>query len=364
VVTKSGPDARPGANAKPEFSLALFEQLNEEYRDHRLVTRPPRRDTDGRMDAARRRLAGLGRDVELEGRRVLEIGAAHGHLASLLVLEGGAASAVGVDIVESDEWERFQGPGVSFVKADLAREDVFEPGSVDLVVSNAVLEHVDRPLAMLAAIWRLLADGGEAWLIFNLYRGPKASHRYREIFFPWPHLLFEDSVVEEYYREHHGRSGSFAWVNKLTAAEYLTAFGELGFEIAGHRLTKTPIDLRFYARFEEKLGRYPALDLEMDFLWLKLRKSGSQAASVPDLGYTDRQIELYRQLDALRAGLPVPPPAERQRPQAGRGGGAEKALADLRRQHELLLNARAVRAARAVRSAQARLSALLSRSQG
>ena len=37
-----------------------------------------------------------------------------------------------------------------------------------------------------------MAFGGLAWIKAN--RGPKASHRYRWVNFPWPHLLFTDEV--------------------------------------------------------------------------------------------------------------------------------------------------------------------------
>lgn len=53
----------------------------------------------------------------------------------------------------------------------------------------------------------------------NLYRGPQASHRYREVFFPWPHLLFEDGVFEAYYRHIGMRPARPAWFNRLTAAD-------------------------------------------------------------------------------------------------------------------------------------------------
>jgi ubiquinone/menaquinone biosynthesis C-methylase UbiE len=73
---------------------------------------------------------------------------------------------------------------VRYDRVDLAREQPFPDSSFDLVISNAVLEHVDRPLRMLESISRLLSPTGEAWLKFDLHRGPKASHRYREVFFP------------------------------------------------------------------------------------------------------------------------------------------------------------------------------------
>jgi SAM-dependent methyltransferase len=279
------------------YDLALFEQLNAEYSDKPLVPSAPGLDSASRARRARRKLRQIGADVSLEGKRVLELGCAHGQLTRLLVKRGGARRAIGVDVVESPNWEKIRRKRVDFRVADLAGDEVVEPGSIDVVVSNSVFEHVKRPLPTIEAISRMLARGGTAWLMFNLHRGPKASHRYREIFFPWPHLLFDRAVCAEYYRKHHGRDQTFAWVNHLTAAEYVEASVGAGLEIARHQLSTTPIDVPLYRRFAEKLSAYPALDLETDFMLLVLRKRGRRPQP-PRLGYLERQRALD---DALSA---------------------------------------------------------------
>lgn len=102
---------------------------------------------------------------------------------------------------------------------------------------------------MLQRAHDLLVPGGNLLLSANLYRGPKASHRYREIFFPWPHLLFSDEVIDDFYRNHlkmipEGETwlseesvepsyrdqelwGS-AWVNQLSIADYFNYFNLAG----------------------------------------------------------------------------------------------------------------------------------------
>ena len=112
------------------------------------------------------------------------------------------------------------------------------------------------------------------YLNANLYRGPSASHRYREVFFPWPHLLFTDEVFEEFYQVMHNRAAYPAWVNKLVAAEYEAYFRHLGFAIESIGFTLRSIDEPFYARFEEKLGRYPRFDLERDFIVAVVSRPG------------------------------------------------------------------------------------------
>jgi 2-polyprenyl-3-methyl-5-hydroxy-6-metoxy-1,4-benzoquinol methylase len=277
---------------EPKYDLALFERLNEEYSAKPLVRSPPGLDATTRMKRANRKLRQIAADVDLDGKRVLELGCAHGQMTRQLARKGGAREAIGVDVVPSPMWEEFRGKRVNFTAVDLASGDAFPPGSIDVVVSNSVLEHVRRPLAMLEAIARLLKVGGVAWLMFNLHRGPKASHRYREVFFPWPHLLFDAAVGAAFYRKHHDRDSTFAWVNRLTAAEYMEACLTAGFHVVRHERRVTPIDIPFYRRFIEKLGSYPALDLETDFLILVLKKRRLPARRSPTLGYLERQREL------------------------------------------------------------------------
>ena len=104
------------------------------------------------------------------------------------------------------------------------------------------------------------------YLSANLYRGPKASHRYRDVFFPWPHLLFSDDVFAEYYVSIGKPANRAAWVNQLSVADYCNYFNLIGFEIRNLSFNKTPIDEAFYRRFADKLERIPRFDLERDFL--------------------------------------------------------------------------------------------------
>ena len=91
-----------------------------------------------------------------------------------------------------------------------------------------------------------------------MYRGPKASHRYRDVFFPWPHLLFDDDVFVEFYKGRGRNNVRAAWVNKLTVPHYETYLRQLDFEVVRQWTTGTPIDEAFYQRFIDRLGRYPA----------------------------------------------------------------------------------------------------------
>jgi SAM-dependent methyltransferase len=285
-----------------DYDLALFERLNKEFEARPLKPTPVRHDVKSMQEKAERRITTISRQLEadFQDKEVLELGCGHGWLTAYLPSRAGASRAIGVDVRRYSAWDQHDDPRASFLVADMAVEDIVPDDSVDYVLSGAVMEHVERPVEMLESIHRALRPGGRAWLYFNLYRGPQASHRYNEVNFPWPHLLFDDDVCEEYYARHNERRGvRFAWVNRMTLAHYVLACHEIGFAIVGVRRRVTPIDLGFYVRFRDKLSRYPALDLETDFATLVLEK-GTEPGPLPELGYLERERELASQL----AGIP------------------------------------------------------------
>jgi hypothetical protein len=75
------------------------------------------------------------------------------------------------------------------------------------------------------------------------------------VFFPAPHLLFEDDVFEDFYRHIGMRPVRPAWVNRLTAAEYQRHFDLLGFSAQKLWYSITPLNREFYRRFEDRLSR-------------------------------------------------------------------------------------------------------------
>ena len=262
------------------YDLELFLQLNKEYEAKPIVARPRTFDEQSLDEAAAKRLGKVERLVDLSGKRVLEIGSGRGHICRRLADHYGC-EVVGVDIKEYDQWESLSGRNVDLRIHDVSADDNASLGTFDLILSFAVWEHVEHPYAALQGVKELLGPEGRAYLYANLYRGPKASHRYRDIFFPWPHLLFTDEVFAEFYLHTIGHERRAAWVNKLTAAHYCFYFDRL--ELVPEQLffSKDVFDAGFYARFEDVLGRYPRFDLSHDFIHAVLRHRDAKPIEPP-----------------------------------------------------------------------------------
>jgi SAM-dependent methyltransferase len=255
----------------PVMDLALLETLNEEYRAKPLVREPPQYDQDSREDRARRRLLDVHHAIGLADRRVLEVGCGAGFEVWYLSHHF-KADAWGVDVSERRAWQTLADDRTHFVCADLSTDQPFAANSIDRVISFSVLEHVVHPYGVLAELYRIMKPGGLAWISANLHRGPRASHLYREIFFPFPHLLFSDDVIDQFRRKHHGRTEGAVWVNRLSWAQYEDYFREIGFRMRSLRFSETPLDEEFYDRFEDILGRYPRWDLTKDFFYTIVQK--------------------------------------------------------------------------------------------
>ena len=259
----------------PHYDLDLFRELNEEYSENSAAqahVAAIRQSEADRLASTAKRLERVDRDLKFKrGMRVLEIGCGRGHLGAILTRAYGC-EVVGVDIRTYEDWDGFLDEGLDLRIHDISEMDNDALGKFDRIIALAVWEHIEHPYAALTAVNELLRPGGEslAYIQANLYRGPKASHRYRDVYFPWPHLLFEDDVFVEFYEGRGRRNVRAAWVNKLTVAHYERYVRQLDFNVVRQWTTGTPINEEFYERFIDKLGRYPRYDLEQDFIYLVL----------------------------------------------------------------------------------------------
>ena len=254
-----------------EFNVELFKALNEEYKDKPIVPAPRPPELNYRQNIGRKRGETLDKKIGIRGLEVLEIGCGVGAMCDVLATDFDCTTT-GVDVVEYAEWQEKQSDQASFLIHDVTTQSNEKLGPFDRVISFAVFEHIVHPHAALSAAYDVLKPGGKAYIYANLYRGTKASHRYREVFFPWAHLLFQNSVWRHFYRDLIGEESQPAWVNKLTYDQYVNYAERIGFQIDQHFPSPPFFDQAFYERFETELSAYPKFDLMHDFIHLILTK--------------------------------------------------------------------------------------------
>ena len=232
----------------PHMDIDLFEALNEEYASKPIAPDPPGRDAASRSMRARNRLVKVHKSIDLHGQRVLEFGCGSGYEVWYLAHQFDA-DVTGVDIVERAAWSALGDERTRYVMTDLGTDQVLPADSFDRIISFSVMEHVRHPYQALSELYRVLRPGGLAYISANLHRGPKASHMYHDVYFPWPHLLFQDDVFREFF-ERRGRDVDGAsWVNRLTWAEYDQAMTRIGFRMESLDFSESAFDEEFYQRF-------------------------------------------------------------------------------------------------------------------
>ena len=258
--------------ARPErMDVDLLDRLNEEYAAKRIVKAPRSSAPKSMQEAARGRVAWAHTYVDLRDTSVLEIGCGRGYEVFIVGNDYGSR-AHGIDVREYSTWSQFASDKVGFTLGDMSQENPFEHNSFDRIISYTVWEHVTHPRKLLEETYNVLKPGGLAWIRANLYAGPAASHRYRDIFFPWPHLLFSDDVIRDWDVKHGLRPRGASWVNRLSWGHYERYIAEIGFNLRHLSFQEAEWDQEFYERFEDILGRFPITDLKRDYFLAVLEK--------------------------------------------------------------------------------------------
>ncbi|HWA73135.1 MAG TPA: class I SAM-dependent methyltransferase [Polyangiaceae bacterium] len=255
----------------------LFLELNQEYAAKPLIPRPPRYDPATLLQRGRARAQDLENRHHIRGKRVLEFGCGPGETARALAAELDC-KVVAVDIERScvEQWAQHDSAGVDFRLFDLSREDPCALGEFDFIYSNGTLEHVVHPFALLTTLMKLLPAGGRMHFNMGLHRGTMGSHLYRDVLFPWPHLVFTEPTFERFYERMGKPPRRPVWINHITAAQWLEMFDVLGLHVEAAWYSIRAIDRSFYDRFEDILSRYPIYDLERDLMYVDLVKPDSQ----------------------------------------------------------------------------------------
>jgi ubiquinone/menaquinone biosynthesis C-methylase UbiE len=87
-----------------------------------------------------------------------------------------------------------------FICADGAQMP-FENNSIDTIIMNDAMEHVDEPQAVLTECLRVLAPGGRVYINFPPYYHPYGAHLSDVLAMPWVHLLFSDKTLIRAYKQ-------------------------------------------------------------------------------------------------------------------------------------------------------------------
>jgi SAM-dependent methyltransferase len=273
-----------------DFNVELFAELNEifDVRELKVSGRPSTDKIEARrkfeFDYSYDQVELLARNFDWDNNppeRVLEFGCGSGFVANYIKETYPSVEVVCTEIESHHKWADY--PDITFHEIDIVTEDCEFLGQFDYIVSCVVFEHVRLPWEALEALKKLLKPGGRLYFSSCLWRGWTASHRWNEVFFPWPHLLFKASVFNEYYGKYLGIPPGVdtvpSWVNGMTPAHYRDYFRQLNLEVSYLKFTSINWDERveeLYQRFHYVLSRYSKEDLEHDMMYVVVRKENAE----------------------------------------------------------------------------------------
>lgn len=157
---------------------------------------------DSEMAEGRRVLAGFAAEADMVGKVVLDLGSGLGG-KTCLYAQLGAKDAIGLDIRPASvrQAQQLVREGIAeceseptYLLGDGARMPLRD-GSIDLIASVNVFEHLAEPAATLRDCGRVLAPGGHLLVRFSPWYSPWGPHLNRWINLPWPHLLFSEATL-------------------------------------------------------------------------------------------------------------------------------------------------------------------------
>ena len=133
--------------------------------------------------------------------------------------------------------------------------------SFDLVTSYAAFEHFDQPPIMFENMKQLVKRGGYLYIDFSpLWRSADGHHMYRNVQFPYFHLIFSEKTIKEYYGKN--RFVDYNSYNKWSALDFLTLFSSnRDMQIVSLETVYQTRDLYFISAFPKLLNQYSLEDL-------------------------------------------------------------------------------------------------------
>lgn len=163
---------------------------------------------------------------------------------SLYYAKNGAKKVYGVEILgkyENEANELASTLGLDdkfeFVCADASKLP-FDDDSIDTMIMNDAMEHVDEPEAVVAECLRVLKKGGRLYVNFPPYHHPFGAHLSDLIYIPWVHLFFSEKTLIDAYKKlaktcpdgderigfrissHEDGSEYFSYINHMTIKRF------------------------------------------------------------------------------------------------------------------------------------------------
>ncbi len=210
------------------------------------------------------KLNALGLPAPRPGDPVMEIGYTSGG-ESLLGFERLGLRAIGIDNFYDDNVSstgrhhyiaQRAGAKASYLVGDITRETPVTAGSLSLVYSLSVLEHISDLPAAFREMARLVRPGGLMVHRYDPYFHVRGGHSAGVLDSPWAHMRLSPEDVETYIRAQrpHEAEAVIPWIRgalnrRHTFAHVAGALAAAGFSLI--KVEKTPVD-RAYGFFPER----------------------------------------------------------------------------------------------------------------
>jgi SAM-dependent methyltransferase len=210
--------------------------------------------------------------VDLSGDVILDLGSGYGgRTIAFQRLTG--ARALGLDVSDkmaatATRFARSEGIEEAHFMAGVAEALPLASGTVDVIFSYDVLEHVQNPETCLRECWRVLRPGGRLLLVFPPYYHPTGSHLEGYVsHVPYANAIFPSKVlvaaVDEILAERGDtrqrvlRPGDkLYWLNGLTVRGFRELLSRLDYEVVSYELL--PLFSRLNRKYDAWRMKYYA----------------------------------------------------------------------------------------------------------
>ena len=190
-----------------------------------------------------------------------DVGCGHGACPKIFS-DFGCKRSVGIDIQEHKYWSEFvEGTdNLEYICKDISKEQPEE--KFQLVTSYSAFEHFDNPPLMLKSMMNMVEPGGYLYILFSpIWNSTDGHHNYRQIQFPWYHLIFSDEVINECHARLSVPETGIGF-NKWSAFDFMNLFlGAREMRIVHFQTLFNFRHFYFAVNFRELLSQYTLEEL-------------------------------------------------------------------------------------------------------